>query len=110
MVHPFQQVFETIEPVLPEPVHLACPIDQGGKRAEPRAVVGLSTFMPVGYQPGLFQNAEVLRHCRLGYSGQSGQCSDRLLSFAAQLLEDRPASRIGQRSEEDVMGPRHHDQ
>ena len=31
LVHPFQQVFEVVEPALPEPGHLACPVDQRGQ-------------------------------------------------------------------------------
>src|SRR6202049_4033354 len=58
-VHPFQQVFEVGEPALPDPGHLACPVDQRGKRAELRAIMGLASFMAVAYQPGLLQNAEM---------------------------------------------------
>jgi hypothetical protein len=25
LVHPFEQIFEVVEPALPEPCHLACP-------------------------------------------------------------------------------------
>ena len=60
LVHPLEQVFEVVEPTLPEPGHLAGPVDQGGKRAELRAIMGLSSFMAVAYQPGLPQNAEML--------------------------------------------------
>jgi hypothetical protein len=59
-VHPSQQVFEAVEPALPEPGHLPCPVDQGGKRAELSAVMRLSPFMPVAHQPGLLENAEML--------------------------------------------------
>jgi hypothetical protein len=39
--------------------------------------------------------------------GPSRQCSDRLLSFAAQSLEESPPSRIGERSEEHIVSVRH---
>jgi len=39
--------------------------------------------------------------------GPSRQGPDRLLSFAAQSLEDSPPSRIGERSEEHIVGGRH---
>jgi hypothetical protein len=38
LVHPFEKVFEVVEPALPEAGHLACPVDQWGKRAELRAI------------------------------------------------------------------------
>jgi hypothetical protein len=60
LVHPFEQIFEVVEPALPEAGHLACPAAQGGKRAGMRAIVGLSSFMAAVYQPGLLQNAEML--------------------------------------------------
>ena len=53
-------IFEVVEPALPEPGHLACPVDQGGKRAELRPIMGLASFMAVAYQPGPLQNAEML--------------------------------------------------
>src|SRR5438309_103176 len=39
-----------VEPALPEPGHLACPVDQGGKRAELRAIMGLSSFMALAWR------------------------------------------------------------
>jgi hypothetical protein len=53
LVHPFEQIFEVVEPALPEAGHLACPVDQRGQGAELRAIVRLATFMAVAYQPGL---------------------------------------------------------
>ena len=96
-----------VEAGLPEPGHLARPVDQGGKRAELRAIVGLSSLMAVAYQPGLLENAEMLRHRRLRNPGLRGQGPDRLLSFAAQSLEESPPSRIGERSEEHIVSVRH---
>jgi hypothetical protein len=60
LVHPFEQIFELVEPALPEPGHLACPVDQGGKRAALRAVVRLATFVAVAHQPGLLEDPEML--------------------------------------------------
>jgi hypothetical protein len=51
-----------VEPALPEPGHLACPVDQRCQGAEPRAVVRLATFEPVAHQPGLLQHPEMLAH------------------------------------------------
>ena len=48
-----------VEPALPEAGHLACPVDQQGKRAERRAAVRLATFVAVARWPGLLQNAEI---------------------------------------------------
>jgi hypothetical protein len=60
LVHPFEQILEVVEPALPKPRHLARPVEQWGERAALRAVVGLSSFMAVAYQPGLLQNSEML--------------------------------------------------
>ncbi|MDB6101231.1 MAG: hypothetical protein JWO52_1230 [Gammaproteobacteria bacterium] len=56
----------------------------------------------VAHQPGLLQNAEMLRDGRLRDPGPSRQSPDRLLSFAAQSFEESPPSRIGERSEEHI--------
>jgi hypothetical protein len=53
LIHPFEQIFEVVESALPEPDHLARPVDQRGERAELRAIVRLATSVPVAYQPGL---------------------------------------------------------
>ena len=63
----------------------------GAKRAELRAVVRLAAFVAVAHQPGLLQDAEMLRDGRLRDPGPRRQRPDRLLSFAAQPLEDAPA-------------------
>jgi len=47
---------------------------------------------------------------RLRNPGPSRQNPDRLLASAAQSLEERPPSRIGQRPEKNVMSVWHHDQ
>src|SRR5271166_4967436 len=96
-----------VEPALPEPGHPACPVDQRGKRAEPRAVIGLSPFMAVAYQPGLPQNAEVLRHRRLGDPGVGCQRAHRLFPVAAQPLEESPPGRVGERPEQRIVNVRH---
>ena len=53
-----------VEPGLPEAGHLACPIDQRGKRPKLRAIMRLAAFVTVAHQPSEFENAEVL-----GYGG-----------------------------------------
>jgi hypothetical protein len=60
LVHPFKDVFEAIEPALPKAGHLACPIDEGRKRAELRAIMRLPPFVAVTHQPGLPQNPKML--------------------------------------------------
>jgi hypothetical protein len=60
LVHPFEQIFEVVESALPEPGHLARPVDQRGKRAELRAIVRLATFVAVAHQPGLLQDPKML--------------------------------------------------
>ena len=96
-----------VEPALPEAGHLARPVDQRGQGAELRAIVRLATFVAVAHQPGLPQDRKMLRHGRLRDPGPSRQGPDRLLSFAAQSLEDSPPSRIGERSEEHIVSVPH---
>jgi len=60
LVHPFEQIFEVVEPVLPEPGHLACPVDQRGQSPELRAIVRPATFVTVAHQTGLPQDPKML--------------------------------------------------
>jgi hypothetical protein len=53
LVHPFEQIFEVVDPALPEASHLACPVDQRGQGAKLRAIVRPATFVAVAHQPGL---------------------------------------------------------
>ena len=100
LVHPFQQIFELVEPALPEAGHLAGPVDQRRQRAELRAVMGLAAVLAALHQPGLFQNAEMLGDGRLRNLGPRRQGPHRLLAVAAQPLEDRPPGRIGEGPEQ----------
>jgi hypothetical protein len=74
---------------------------------ELRAIVRLATFVAIAHQPRLLQNPEMLRDGRLRDPGPRRQGPDRLLTFAAQPLEDGPSRRIGERSEKDSVGLRH---
>jgi hypothetical protein len=38
LFHPFEQIFEVVKSALPEPSHLACPVDQRGQGAKLRAM------------------------------------------------------------------------
>ena len=58
----FEEIFQLVEPALPEAGHLACPVDQRGQGAELRAIVRLATFVAVADQPGLLQDPEMLAH------------------------------------------------
>jgi hypothetical protein len=53
LVYPFEQIFEAIEPVLPEAGHLLGPIDQWGQGAELRTVVRLAAFVSLYIVRGL---------------------------------------------------------
>jgi hypothetical protein len=99
LVHPFKQIFEVIEPALPEAGHLAGPVDQWGECAALRAIVRLATFVAVAHKPSLLENAKMLGDGRLRDSGLRRQCGNGLLSSAAQSLEDGPPGRISERSE-----------
>src|SRR5882757_8034734 len=104
LVHPFEQIFEVVEPALPEAGHLACPVDQRCQGPELSAIVRPATFVAVAHQPGLLQDPEMLRDGRLRDPGLSRQGPDRLVSVATQPLEDGPSRRIGERSEKDIVG------
>src|ERR1700733_7666994 len=88
LVHPFEEIFETVEPALPKAGHPAGPVDQRRQRAELRAVMRLAAFRTVAHQPGLLENAEMFRDRRLRNSGLRRQGPDRLLAVAAQPLQD----------------------
>jgi len=108
LVHPLEQILEAVESALPEAGHLARPVDQRGKGAELRAIVSLATFVTVAHEPGLLQDPEMFRHGRLRDSGSSRQSPDRLLSFAAQSLEESSPCRISERSEKGIVGVLHY--
>jgi hypothetical protein len=61
----------------------------------------------VAHQPGLLQDPEMLRDGRLRDPGPSRQGPNRLLSVAAQSLEDCPPRRIGERSEKHIVSVQH---
>jgi hypothetical protein len=107
LIHPFEQVFEAVEPALPEAFHLSRPIDQRAQGAHLGAVVRLSAVMSVAHEPSLFQHAKMLRDGGLRHAGVSGQRSDRLLASAAKALEDCAPGRVGERSEEHVVSVGH---
>jgi hypothetical protein len=60
LVHPFEQVFEFVEPALPEAGHLSRPVDQRGQGTEQCAMMRLATFVAVVHQSGLLQDPEML--------------------------------------------------
>jgi hypothetical protein len=107
LVHPFEQVFEVVEPALPKICHLAGPVDQWRQRTELRGVMRLAAFVAIAHEAGLLQNYEVFGDGRLRDPGMSRQDSDGLLAFPAQALEDCPPRRIGERSEEHVLSLGH---
>jgi hypothetical protein len=67
----------------------------------------LAAFVTVAHQPGLLQNPKMLGDGRLRNPSPRRQGSNRQLAVAAQSLEDRPPGRIGQRSEQHIVGIRH---
>jgi hypothetical protein len=103
LVHPFQQVFKTVEAILPDAGHLARPVDQRSQGAKLCAVVRLATYVAVAHQPGLLQNPQMLRDGGLRDPGPGRQSSDGLLAFAAQSLEQRPPGWIGEGSKEFIV-------
>jgi hypothetical protein len=107
LVHPFEQIFEAVEPALPKSGHLACPVDERGQGAALRTVVRLATFVAVAHETGLLEDPEMLRDGRLRDPGPGRQSPDRLLSIAAQSFEESPPRRIGERSEEHIVSVRH---
>jgi hypothetical protein len=60
LVHPFEKIFEVVEPTLPEPRHLAGPVDQRSQGAELCTIVGPTTFMSVANQTSALQDPKVL--------------------------------------------------
>src|SRR5688572_11277010 len=107
LVHPFQQILEAVEPALPETGHLARPVDQRRERAGIGAVMRLAALVAASHQPGLLQHSEMFRNDRLRDAGTRRQRPDRLLSLAAEALEERPPGGIGKRPEQNVLDFRH---
>jgi hypothetical protein len=103
LIHPLEQVFQMVEPVLPEAGHLLRPIDQRGQSAELRGVVNLAAFLAIAHEPRLSQNTKMLRNSGLRNTGTSRQGSDRLFSLTAQPFENGAPSRISQRSKEYIV-------
>ena len=101
------QIFEAVEPALPEAGHPARPVDQRGQCAKLSPIVRLASFVAVAYQPGLLQDRKMLGYGRLRHLGPSRESADRLLSVAAQPLEDGAPRRIGERPEEHIVNVRH---
>jgi hypothetical protein len=71
LVHPFEQIFEAVEAVLPEAGHPLGPVDQRGQGGELRAVVNLAAFVAVAHQASVLKHSEVfgdsgLRYLRTG--------------------------------------------
>ena len=87
MVHPFEQIFEVVEPALPEAGHLACPVDQRSQGAELRAIVRVATFVAVAHQAGEFENAQMLGYGGLRDARLIGQRSYGLLPVTTQSFE-----------------------
>ena len=96
-----------VESALPESGHLFRPVHQRRQRTELRAVAYLATFLAIAYEPGLFEQGEMLGNRRLRDTGSSSQRADRLLAFATQSLEESPPRRIGERSEQHIVNFRH---
>jgi len=69
--------------------------------------VRLATFVALAHQPGLLQDANVLRDGRLRDASPCRQGSDGLFSFTAQSFENRPTRRVGERSEQDIVSVCH---
>src|SRR5262249_49103150 len=107
LIHPFQQVFEAVEPAFPEPGKLTRPVDQWSQGPELRAIVRLATVLSFAHQPGPLQDPKVLRDGGVRHPGWGRQSPNRLLTFATQSFEDSPPSRIGERSEERIVSSGH---
>jgi hypothetical protein len=110
LVHPFEKIFEVIEPALPKPRHPICPINERGERLGLCAIERLTALLAIAYELRLFENAEMLGDSRLRDSGPLGQSANRLLTFTAQPLKYRPPCRIRERTEDDVWSVPHRDQ
>jgi len=65
--------------------------------------------MAITHQPGLLEQAQMLRHDRLRYAGPRRQGADGLLPLAAEPLEQRPPGRISEGLEDHVLRGRHLD-
>ena len=92
LIHPSQQIFEAVEPALPEAFHLARPIDQRAQGADLGAVVGLTALMTITHQPGPLEDSEMLRDGGLRHAGLSGQRPNRLFAPGGKGVRRSPAA------------------
>src|SRR5689334_14788898 len=99
LVHPFQKIFEVVEPALPERCHLPGPVDQGTECRELCAVVSLASFVATANEARLLQHRQMLRDDGLRDTGMHGEVADSGFTFAAQALEDRSPRGVGERLE-----------
>jgi hypothetical protein len=106
-LHPLQEVFESIEAVVPEGTVKGYPINERSQGAGTSAVMRFPAFMPVSHKLCALQYDQVFRDGRLRDSGVAGQGAYRLLAIPREALEDCPPGRIGKRFK-DVIGDSRH--
>src|SRR3546814_15258509 len=76
LIHPFEQIFEIVEPRFPEAVHAPGPVDQRRERALLPAGMRLAAFVPVAHPPRLLEDAAVFGTLSLRTAGTRGQRAD----------------------------------
>lgn len=91
----FKILFESVEPFVPE---LAAAFDPTLGLFEcfgPNTAQSLPALLAASNQPGLFQNVQVLRHCRLRHVELASKFHHRAIAVG-ELLDDPSPRRIGQ--------------
>src|SRR5580704_10016015 len=102
LIHPFEQVFETIELLAPEGGVETHPVDQRCEGFRLRAVMRFAAVPPVAHKSGVFEDTQMFRHGGLGDIRIIRQHPHGLFAFAAQPSVNRPAGRIGKGFEKQV--------
>ena len=102
-IHPFQKCFEPVEPVAPERAVVTQPVHHRRQGIGLRAIVCFASLAAMPYQLCPLQHRQVLGDSRLGDARIASQRVDGLFALPGQLLEDGPARRIGEGTE-DVIG------
>lgn len=101
-VHPFQECFKTIKPITPAGAVEFQPIHYRRQCIGPRAIVRFASLAAMPYQPCPLQHRQMLGDGRLRYARIVSQCVDGQFALPSQLLENGPASRIGESAEHGI--------
>lgn len=99
-LHPVQESLQAPDPVGPERLEVADPVDERAEALGPGPVVGPAPVAPASDEAGVAERGEVLGDGRLGDVEAGGEVLDGGLA-AGERFEDGPAGGVGQGAEDE---------